>query len=154
MTERRRTTRLTMVICAMAVSVAAGTLADPAPAHAVHASTMTDSCVQPSDGLARRAVTIIREIVTGTGSLDVSRRSTFSLPAMPADSVTLVQDPAVCARASAVYTRGVRGAAAAPVFPIMVIRVGSNRFVVADTRLDPTVHFASCRWSSTARGPR
>lgn len=87
--------RRTMVICAMAVSVTAGALADPAPAHAVQVSTTTDSCVRPSDGLARREVTSIRELVTGTGSLDVSSRSTFSLPAMPADSVTLVQDPAV-----------------------------------------------------------
>jgi hypothetical protein len=75
----------------------------------------------------------LRRFLPGTQPTDSLVRLTTHLPAVPADSIRLVADSAVCAAAARAVAA--RVGPTAEIWPVWVIAVGGSRFVAFDTRL-------------------
>jgi hypothetical protein len=76
--------------------------------------------------------TVVR-LVTGTDSATVRTRNALQLPAVAASKVSVVTTGSACAKAGDAYHTAVTPAGTPPVSrTLVVIKVGSNRYVVKD----------------------
>lgn len=106
-------------------------------AHALQAQTYT--CVDNTETALGLQEYIVR-LVTATDTAIVSDRTLYQLPATSASTVVLVTKKNVCNSAAAAY-HDVLHPGEAPISrqQLVVIRVGSSRYVVADpTDLGPS----------------
>jgi hypothetical protein len=70
----------------------------------------------------------VTEIVTATDSLNTRLRAAYNLQPVPEAAVSIVTDAAACAQAAQVMATKFNR----PLYPVWLIRAGSNRYVVND----------------------
>jgi hypothetical protein len=90
-------------------------------------------CRQPDD-FASFVVNMMAHLVTSTEPELMRSRTADSLTALPASEVALVTDASVCKRALIAYNRalGSRGTGPTASTTVIVVKVGSERYTVAD----------------------
>ena len=111
-----------LVVALVAGGCKTGSSANPQPASASSPRGLCRGLDVDAD--ARELHEKLIRIATSSDSASVRTRATVGLPVMPADSVVLVNDPAICERASAQISR-IRGVPAPGYEKVSVFRLGS-----------------------------
>lgn len=112
----------------------------------VPAGAQTYTCLPATDSTAIIHRDYIVQLVTATDSASVVHRIRYSLPTTTASKVTVITTANICSQAGDAYHNAVRPGPPPISRTLVVIKVGTNRYVVVDEdekagEFTPTVVF-------------
>jgi hypothetical protein len=102
----------------------------------LRAQVPSTACATADHPIARYELAHVRTLVTRTDARADRAREIYHLPAAPESEVTLVGDPAVCARAGTAYAAAFAGYTGAAPDSVVVVQI-RDRYVVLDIAAPP-----------------
>jgi hypothetical protein len=123
---------MTRIMPGLALLLAGLVGATNAPPRSAHLRT---SFCRDSDAMTTSILRDVRDMASTSDTLEARLRDSYSLSAMPVDSVRLVTDSALCGRAWTTLRRSRFGADTGALRRMILIKYGSLRYV--GTSLEP-----------------